>query len=240
MAQSIFETERRRGRSGFLSNRALKCLMAISLAVTASTGLSEEESSPSVEAASEDSKIMNRVQLVGVIADGSTPNAGIAVIKDSVTGRSYALRTGESLPGVAHIVLTDVKRDSLEFTAIHQKYVVRPFINTDDKDEFQSLAQKTDSPEERVGESADQGPGLFETMTTGQISDREPNSISLEAIKELQKKYESLTKDSPERAPMRAEGRPGDSGLIETKPVSNSDRQDDVIYESDEDSEEEF
>lgn len=239
MAGTNFETERK-DLSGFLPSRVLKCLIAMSLAVTPATGWSEEENSPTVEAVSEDGKIMNRVQLVGVIADGSTPNAGIAVIKDSVTGRSYALRTGESLPGVAHIVLTDVKRDSLEFTAIDQKYVVRPFINLDSKDESQSLAQKTDSAEDREGESADQGPGLFETMTTGQISDREPNSISLEAIKELQKKYESLTKDSSERAPMRAEGRPGDSGLIETKPVSNSDRQDDVIYENDEDSEEEF
>lgn len=239
MAGSNFETEGN-NPSGFISNRLLKYLIAMSLAVTAATGLSEEENSPTVEAVSEDGKIMNRVQLVGVIADGSIPNAGIAVIKDSVTGRSYALRTGESLPGVAHIVLTDVKRDSLEFTAIDQKYVVRPFINTDSKDESQSLAQKTEETEDRVGESADQGPGLFEMMTNGQISDREPNSISLEAIKELQKKYENLTKESSERAPMRAEGRPSDSGRIETNPASNSDGQDGVIYENDEDSEEEF
>ena len=73
----------------------------------------------------ENSDIMARVQLVGVIAGGATKNSGIAVIKDSNTGRTYAIKSGDSLPGVPQITLISVRRGEAVFNGANKEYLVR-------------------------------------------------------------------------------------------------------------------
>lgn len=173
----------------------------------------------------DDSKVMSRVQLVGVIADGSGNNKGIAVIKDVETGRSYAIRTGDSLPGVSHIVLTNVQRDGLEFKSTDQKYVVRPFINTDSTAKASELAVQNPASADHPADQQD-GPGLFEKWAGGG-TEGDAGGISPEALKSLQKKFESLGKDESSKERMRADNAPADAERV------TSDSEDGVIYEED-------
>ena len=202
-----------------------KCDLIVSAVLFLSPSLCLAADNPPVTGIIDDGKVMSRVQLVGVIADGTAKNAGIAVIKDSETGRSYALRTGDSLPGVNHIILTNVKREGLEFSSSDQKYLVRPFINVDSSQEGEAIADKTSSNDEKTEKNLD-GPGLFEKWASGQ-SETDSGGISLDAIKALQKKFESLDKEDAARAALRTD----------TRGVSTStdavDSADGVIYEED-------
>jgi hypothetical protein len=115
-----------------------------------------------ISESADDSRIIQRVQLVGVIADTSAANAGIAVIKDTVTGRSYAIRTGESLPGVSHIVMTHVQREGVEFTANNKKYTVRPILNGTSGNEGVNVAAKETQTKSENVETNEEDVGLFE------------------------------------------------------------------------------
>jgi hypothetical protein len=207
-----------RGFTGFARS-------ALVAAMCLASGLSLAADNQPIERVIDDSKVMNRVQLVGVIADGSGNNKGIAVIKDTETGRSYAIKTGDSLPGVSHIVLTNVQRDGLEFKSYDQKYVVRPYINTDSTAKAAELAAQNPANAEQPDDQQE-GPGLFEKWAVG-ATEGDAGSISSEALKTLQRKFESLGKDESRQERMRAANAPADA------PSVTSDSEDGVIYEED-------
>ena len=207
-----------KGFKGFARSALVAAMCLVS-------GLSLAADNQPIERVIDDSKVMNRVQLVGVIADGSGNNKGIAVIKDTETGRSYAIKTGDSLPGVSHIVLTNVQRDGLEFKSYDQKYVVRPYINTDSTAKAADLAAQNPANAEQPADQQE-GPGLFEKWAVG-ATEGDAGSISSEALKTLQKKFESLGKDESRQERMRADNAPGDT------PSVTSDSEDGVIYEED-------
>ena len=189
------------------------------------SGVSLGADNQPIERGIDDNKVMSRVQLVGVIADGSGTNKGIAVIKDTETGRSYAIKTGDSLPGVRHIVLTNVQRDGLEFKSTDQKYVIRPFINTDPTAKASELAVQNPADADQPADQND-GPGLFEKWAVG-ATEGDAGGISPEALKTLQKKFESLGKDESNKERMRA-----DNSRAETEKVT-LDSEDSVIFEED-------
>lgn len=154
-----------------------------------------------IERKIDDELIMGRVKLVGVIADSSSTTAGIAVIKDSQTGKSYAIKVGDSLPGVAHILLSDVQRDVLTFSTPEKKYLVRPTINIESDSKETELASESES--EASGTEQSDGPGLFEKWAAG-VAERGPELISLEALKTLDQKYKNLGKDEARRKAMNS------------------------------------
>jgi hypothetical protein len=126
---------------------------------------------------------MSRVQLVGVIAGGSSETSGIAVIKDSHSGRSYAVKTGDALPGVGHIVLTKVQREVAVFKANNQEYLVRVTIGSSPgsaKPASSVVASESGSEEGLTPDG--KGPGLFEKWAAGAI-ERGADLISLDKIK---------------------------------------------------------
>lgn len=154
-----------------------------------------------IERKMDDELIMGRVKLVGVIADSSSTTAGIAVIKDAQTGKSYAIKVGDSLPGVTHIVLSDVQRDVLTFSTPEKKYLVRPTINLESDAKETELASESES--EASGAEQLDGPGLFEKWAAG-VAERGPELISLEALKTLDQKYKNLGKDEARRKAMNS------------------------------------
>lgn len=130
----------------------------------------------------DDSYIMSRVQLVGVIAGGSSDTSGIAVIKDIHSGRSYAVKTGDALPGVGHIVLTKVQREVAVFRANDQEYFVRVNIGSSPSANMSSATLATENEDESDKVSENKGPGLFEKWAAGAI-ERGADLISLDKIK---------------------------------------------------------
>ena len=104
----------------------------------------------------DNSQIMERVQLVGVIAGGSVKQPGIAVIKDAHSGKSYAIKTGDNLPGVSHITLKSVQRELAVFVADGKEFHVRLAVGgyAQDAEDEADLASDLDKTS---------GPGLFET-----------------------------------------------------------------------------
>lgn len=210
-----------RGFSGFV--QILNLILRTTLFLV--SGMAYAADNQPVERVIDDGKVMSRVQLVGVIADGSAKNAGIAVIKDSETGRSYAIKTGDSLPGVNHIVLTNVQRDGLEFKSSDQKFVIRPFINTDSSPTVDAVAAKSSF---ETGQSSEpqEGPGLFEKWASG-AADHDTDQISLEAIKVLKQKYDNLNKEDAAKERMRAEN---DSAKFDK---ASDEADESIIYEED-------
>jgi type II secretory pathway component PulC len=102
----------------------------------------------------DNAQVMERVQLVGVIA-GSNATSGIAVIKDSQTGRTYAIKTGDVLPGVPNIKLQRVQRELAIFNGDGKEYPIRLALG--------GYAQDAEDDEDLnadLGKS--NGPGLFE------------------------------------------------------------------------------
>jgi len=77
-----------------------------------------------IERKYDNAQIMDRVQLVGVIAGGASANDGIALIKDAQTGRTYVIKTGDNLPGVSHIKLHKVQRELAVFEAEGKEFQV--------------------------------------------------------------------------------------------------------------------
>ena len=77
-----------------------------------------------IERKYDNAQIMDRVQLVGVIAGGASANAGIVLIKDAQTGRTYVIKTGDNLPGVGHIKLHKVQRELAVFEAEGKEFQV--------------------------------------------------------------------------------------------------------------------
>lgn len=132
----------------------LSGLMLIGAIGCLSTQIFAVDSKP-IERKIENSDIMARVQLVGVIAGGATKTSGIAVIKNSVTGRTYAIKTGDSLPGVAHIKLTSVRRGEAVFNSPDKEYLVR-LIN------FAVVNSTNDHAATSEDSSGDAGGGLFD------------------------------------------------------------------------------
>lgn len=142
----------------------------------------------------DDSYIMSRVQLVGVIAGGNSDSSGIAVIKDIHSGRSYAVKTGDALPGVGHIVLTKVQREVAVFKANDQEYFVRVSIGSSPASTTASSATvASDNVDESDKVSENKGPGLFEKWAAGAI-ERGADLISLDKIKN---KKSDLTRPGP-------------------------------------------
>ena len=154
-----------------------------------------------IERKMDDEIIMGRVKLVGVIADSSSSKAGIAVIKDAQTGKSYAIKVGDSLPGVGHIILSEVQRDVLTFSSPEKKYLIRPTINIETEASKTEVASQTESEETTTAET--DGPGLFEKWAAG-VAERGSELISLEALKTLDKKYKNLGKDEQRRKAMNS------------------------------------
>lgn len=116
-----------------------------------------------IERKIENSDIMARVQLIGVIAGGATKTSGIAVIKDSVTGRTYAIKTGDSLPGVPHIKLTSVRRGEAVFNGANKEYLVR-LTNS-------AVVQDTNESADVSGDTnKDVGPGLLNRWYEGRVA----------------------------------------------------------------------
>jgi hypothetical protein len=142
-------------------------LLSFSLALSASATAIATENDP-VAKRFDSSKIMDRVELVGVIAD-ATPDSGVAVIKDTKTGRTYAIKTGDQLPGVGHIKLNSVKRELATFTAGDQIFSVRLSISG-------STEQASATPESRLEDDEDlaeiddnESPGLFSRWQEARI-----------------------------------------------------------------------
>jgi hypothetical protein len=141
----------------------------------------------------DDSYIMSRVQLVGVIAGGSSDISGIAVIKDIHSGRSYAVKTGDALPGVSHIVLTKVQREVAVFKANDQEYYVRVSIGSSPGSATTSRATvASENVDESDKVSENKGPGLFEKWAAGAV-ERGADLISLGKVKN---KKSDLTRPS--------------------------------------------
>ncbi len=116
-----------------------------------------------IERKIENSDIMARVQLIGVIAGGATKTSGIAVIKDSVTGRTYAIKTGDSLPGVPHIKLTSVRRGEAVFNGANKEYLVR-LTNS-------AVVEETNDSADISGDTnQDMGPGLLNRWYEGRVA----------------------------------------------------------------------
>ncbi len=131
----------------------------------------------------DDSYVMSRVQLVGVIAGGRSETSGIALIKDIHSGRSYAVKTGDTLPGVDHIVLTKVQREVAVFKANDQEYFVRVNIGSSPGSVGPSgsnVASEASSEQDQTPDA--KGPGLFEKWAAGAI-ERGTDLISLDKIK---------------------------------------------------------
>jgi hypothetical protein len=102
----------------------------------------------------DNAQVMERVQLVGVIA-GSSAKSGIAVIKDAQTGKTYAIKTGDILPGVPNIKLQSVQRELAVFNADGKEFHVRLALG--------GYAQEAEDDEDLsadLGKAS--GPGLFE------------------------------------------------------------------------------
>ena len=129
----------------------------------------------------DDSYIMSRVQLVGVIAGGSSDTSGIAVIKDIHSGRSYAVKTGDTLPGVSHIVLAKVQREVAVFRANDQEYSVRVSIGSSPATTNASATVASDNLGGTDNTSENKGPGLFEKWAAGAI-ERGADLISAEKL----------------------------------------------------------
>jgi len=115
-----------------------------------------------IERKYDSAQIMDRVQLVGVIAGGASANAGIALIKDAHTGRTYVIKTGDNLPGVGHIKLHKVQRELAVFESEGKEFHVRLSLNATTTN-VPALTEKTkqhdndDQMDDEVN-----GPGLFE------------------------------------------------------------------------------
>lgn len=103
----------------------------------------------------DNTQIMDRVALIGVIAGGS-PTTGVAVIKDTQTGRTYAIKTGDNLPGVGHIKLSTVQRELAVFDADGKQFQVRLSVGG----YAQDAEDDDDLEADMVAEH--EGPGLFE------------------------------------------------------------------------------
>lgn len=103
----------------------------------------------------DNAKIMERVALIGVIAGGSS-KSGVAVIRDTRTGRTYAIKTGDNLPGVGHIRLSGVKRELAVFDVDGKDFEVRLTVG--------GYAQNADDEEDLDADmvAEPEGPGLFE------------------------------------------------------------------------------
>jgi hypothetical protein len=143
---------------------------------------------------------MERVQLVGVISGGSVKNSGIAVIKDIQTGRTYAIKTGDNLPGVQHIKLDRVQRELAVFTAEGKEFHVRLALG--------GYAQQADDEEDITADlEKPNGPGLFEVWygdNAGEGSEiardnavRRDAKIEDESQKQILTPMVSGTKDVP-------------------------------------------
>ena len=125
-----------------------------------------------IERKYDNAQIMDRVQLVGVIAGGASANAGIALIKDAQTGRTYVIKTGDNLPGVGHIKLHKVQRELAVFEAEGKEFHVRLSLNaaastvpasTVPAANGPALTEKTkqDDNDDQMDDESN-GPGLFE------------------------------------------------------------------------------
>lgn len=133
--------------------KILKLMMIASLAPVYKTALGADVDP--VGKKIDNAQVMNRVALVGVIAGGSAAS-GVAVIKDSQTGRTYAIKTGDNLPGVGHIKLRSVKRELAVFDVEGKEYQVRLSVG--------GYAQDAEDDEDLDADIAQEheGPGLFE------------------------------------------------------------------------------
>lgn len=128
----------------------------------------------------DNAQVMNRVALVGVIAGGSA-TSGVAVIKDNQTGRTYAIKTGDNLPGVGHIKLQGVQRELAIFDVAGKEYQVRLSVG--------GYAQEAEDDEDLDADIASEydGPGLFEKWHgVGVAVDDHNDSESLSATNERQ------------------------------------------------------
>lgn len=107
----------------------------------------------------DNAQIMDRVALVGVIASGVGSADDVAVIKDNMTGKTYAIKTGDNLPGVGHIKLKSVRREMAVFNADGKEFHVRLSIGgyTSEADES---AADADDPD---------GSGLFANWHSGKM-----------------------------------------------------------------------
>jgi hypothetical protein len=105
----------------------------------------------------DNSQVMERVALIGVIAGGSAAS-GVAVIKDTQTGRTYAIKAGDNLPGVRHIKLRNIKRELAVFDVEGKEYQVRLSVggHAQEADDEADVDLDVDIAQE------DDGPGLFE------------------------------------------------------------------------------
>ena len=132
----------------------------------------------------DNAKIMERVQLVGVIAGGSGKISGIAVIKDIQTGRTYAIKTGDNLPGVQHIKLDRVQRELAVFMAEGKEFHVRLAMG--------GYTQEADDDEDITADlnKAD-GPGLFEIWSGDKAGEGD------EIVKEGARNPERRAADEP-------------------------------------------
>ena len=102
----------------------------------------------------DNAQVIERVQLVGVIA-GAKAKSGIAVIKDALTGKTYAIKTGDILPGVPHIKLQSVQRELAVFNADGKEFKIRLAMS--------GFAQEADDDEDLSADlGKSNGPGLFE------------------------------------------------------------------------------
>jgi hypothetical protein len=129
-------------------------LFAVAAAVSVTTNI-EAADYEQIGQKIDNAKIMDRVVLVGVIAGGSATKDGVAVIKDNITGRTYAIKTGDNLPGVNHIQLKSVRRELAVFNVEGKEYQVRLSIG--------GYAQEAEDDEDLAADlNKDEGPGLFE------------------------------------------------------------------------------
>jgi len=184
--------------------KRVTCLLSASLGLLLSHVLFAADNQP-IEKKYDDRQIMDRVQLVGVIADSSASQAGIAVIKDAHTGKTYAIKAGDNLPGVGHIFLNRVQRQAAVFHADGKEYLVR--LGFQAADESSSSKNETDeskdsspsnSPES--GNSEASGPGLFEKWANG-VTEKNAALIPSEAIKNLEQKVERGPREALDNAP---------------------------------------
>ncbi len=174
-------------------NHLLNCMMITALSTIAQISLAAD--TDPIGKKIDNAQIMERVALIGVIAGGSDAS-GVAVIKDTKTGRTYAIKTGDNLPGVGHIKLSSVRRELAVFNVDGQDYSVRLSVG--------GYAQTADDDEDLEADLNEEheGPGLFEKWHGSGIADLdigqddEANGIAEKMVNTRRDESEVKTKRS--------------------------------------------
>ena len=184
--------------SAWFNRKSMVATLAAGLYSLAAYGADKEPVGRKIDNA----QVMDRVQLVGVIAGDAAKN-GIAVIRDAQTGKTYAIKTGDGLPGVGHIKLQSVKRELAVFMAEGKEFHVRLAVG--------GYSQQAEDEQDLAADlNKSTGPGLFEKWYGNQLGE------GAGLVDSGQSDAESQNAASTRKAPAQM--------VLGTKPVETQDK----------------